>query len=314
MNLEDVVDPEYGLQQDDWSLTAPSFGEEGQLEVVGWSGKSNSYTKFYIIKCGFCSKDSELFGEGYFRNGKGNLTKGSLPCGCAKNPRWSKDQYTVLCSRKATQLGYTFAGFTGDWRGAHTKIKILCEKHGEWSSGSVDSLLRGRGCPHCKAANSNRKPDTEMVQRFFSSGAFHPETKFSRVQKVVQGSFKTVWSVYCPVCDMSVESIGSNLKRGHLPCGCSTQNTTEAYIQIVSTDALPVALKFGVSKRSKARVKETGNKTVMDVEIFAVYKFDEMKSCRNAERGCRRELDCGVLSKEEFPDGYTETTWGLQLG
>ena len=40
MNLEDVLDPEYGLQQDAWSLSKPTFGEEGQLEVVGWSGKS----------------------------------------------------------------------------------------------------------------------------------------------------------------------------------------------------------------------------------------------------------------------------------
>ena len=31
------------------------------------------------------------------------------------------------------------------------------------------------------------------------------------------------------------------------------------------------------------------------------------------QRGCRRELDCGVLSKEEFPDGYTETTWVYNL-
>ena len=45
MNLEDVLDPEavnsvHSLQQDEWSLSgdcgqAPTFGEEGQLQVVG---------------------------------------------------------------------------------------------------------------------------------------------------------------------------------------------------------------------------------------------------------------------------------------
>ena len=41
MNLEDVIDPEYGLQQDDWSLSKPRFGKESQLEVVVWSGLDN---------------------------------------------------------------------------------------------------------------------------------------------------------------------------------------------------------------------------------------------------------------------------------
>lgn len=35
MNLEDVIDPEYGLQQDEWSLSKPTFGKENQLEVIG---------------------------------------------------------------------------------------------------------------------------------------------------------------------------------------------------------------------------------------------------------------------------------------
>ena len=90
MNLEDVLDPEYGLQQDDWSLSKPRFGEEGQLEVVGWSGKSWS-AKFYILKCNKCSQDSELFGEGYFRSVKSVLVKGQVPCGCSRNPNWSQE-------------------------------------------------------------------------------------------------------------------------------------------------------------------------------------------------------------------------------
>ena len=64
MNLEDVLDPEYGLQQDAWSLSKPTFGEEGQLEVVGWSGIQGRI-KLYVLKCDKCSQGSELFGEGY---------------------------------------------------------------------------------------------------------------------------------------------------------------------------------------------------------------------------------------------------------
>ena len=47
-NLEDLIDPEYGLQQDEWSLTRPRFGTEGQLEVIGWgcTGQSVWYRDF----------------------------------------------------------------------------------------------------------------------------------------------------------------------------------------------------------------------------------------------------------------------------
>jgi len=84
LNLEDVVDPEYGLQQDEWSLSKPRFGEEGQLEVVGWSGRNKGGHKLYILECNKCSQDGELFREGYFRSLKGHLVKGAVPCGWAR--------------------------------------------------------------------------------------------------------------------------------------------------------------------------------------------------------------------------------------
>lgn len=114
MDLIDLLD-ENGLQQDEWSLTAPRFGEEQQLEVVGWSGKTrgNRGNKYYILKCSVCSVDSELFGGGYFKSKKCHLLVGSLPCGCASNPHWNENQYRTICTRKAQELGYTFLGFDG---------------------------------------------------------------------------------------------------------------------------------------------------------------------------------------------------------
>ena len=82
MNLEDIIDPEYGLQQDKWSLSKPKFGKDNQLTVVGWSGKCSTNI-IYLLHCSECAKDTELFGEGYFKSLKSNLTKSQIPCGCA---------------------------------------------------------------------------------------------------------------------------------------------------------------------------------------------------------------------------------------
>lgn len=106
MNLEDLVD-EMGLQQDEYSTSGVVFGDDGQLTLTGWSGRQGS-NKYYILNCSKCSQDNELFGQGFFRGVRGNLARGQIPCGCAFNPKWSKEQYIVLCSRKAEQLGYSF--------------------------------------------------------------------------------------------------------------------------------------------------------------------------------------------------------------
>ena len=120
-NLEDLIDPEYGLQQDEWSLTRPRFGAEGQLEVIGWSGRTERGIKFYLLRCNICLRDTELFEGGYFRSNKGNLERGKSPCGCATNYVWTKEQYKILCFRKAESLGYTFIGFHGDWKGVQNQ-------------------------------------------------------------------------------------------------------------------------------------------------------------------------------------------------
>lgn len=31
---------------------------------------------------------------------------GTTPCGCSKKPKWSKEQFDILCSRKAVELVY----------------------------------------------------------------------------------------------------------------------------------------------------------------------------------------------------------------
>ena len=105
MDLEDLIDPEYGLQQDEWSLLNFKFGKDLQLKVVGWSGRVSSGTKLYIVKCAACSADIDLHGDGHFKGLKGDILKGKVPCGCSKSPRWSNEQFTTMCKRKASEEG-----------------------------------------------------------------------------------------------------------------------------------------------------------------------------------------------------------------
>lgn len=317
MNLEDVVG-DRGIKQDKWSRLNHTFGSSNQIKVLGFSGDKGKQ-KFYIVVCDYCSKDSDLFGQGYFRSSKGNLINGQLPCGCSSIHRWSEEQQAVRCSRKAAELGYKFLGFVGDWKGNDTKIKMLCEKHGEWVGSCITNLLfSGCGCTKCKAESvSDRatKPDEIMVSSFFASGAFHPDTKFYRSERKTNTGFKAYWDVYCPVCGQVGVSLSSNLQKGGRCCGCSRHNQKEAYINLIKDkiDDEVIAIKFGIASISLNRARQQNYKSIYKIENHSIYMFESTKQCRNAEKECKQHLECGVLTKYELPDGYTETTWVYNL-
>lgn len=329
MNLEDVIShecgepPEYGLQQDDYSLSGVVFGEEGQVEgqltVVGWSGRNKGGDKFYILKCSKCSQDDELFGGGYFRSLKGNLAKRAVPCGCSYTPRWSKEQFAVLCKRKAREVGYIFLGFVGEWEKVHTKIKVSCEKHGEWSSGTIDSLINsGTGCPECKVdvlRTARTKPDDVMVASFHKSKAFHPDTKFWRSDRKDSRGAVAYWHVCCPECGEIGESLSGDLQQGKRPCACNNQRQQECYINwLIDENDTAVAIKFGIANNSKQRIKSQDRQSAYEVRQYQVYSFPSVQACKKAERECKKELETGVVLKRDMPDGYSETTWAFNIG
>lgn len=313
MNLEDLVD-ENGLKQDEWSLMAPTFGKEGQLTVVGWSGRNDTGNKFYIVRCSYCKNDAELFGEGYFKVRKSGLVNLSqLPCGCSKSVRWSRAQYEILCARQAVELGHTFLGFVGKWRGNRTKITMSCEEHGQWDTGNIDNLISStKGCPKCKAgevSKANTKPDYLMVESFFASGAFHPDTKFWRSDRKDKQGYTPYWFMSCPDCDGTGESISHNLQKGQRPCECSKHRQLECYINIISNDNESAAIKFGISSNTRQRVSAQNAKSTYTVKHHCTYIFASVDACKKAESECKHSLECGVIQKKNMEDGYTETTW-----
>jgi len=315
MNLKDLISDK-GLQKDEWSQQVSLLGKDTQLEVVGHDNGKGS-NKFYILKCHECSKDPDLFGEGYFKCLKSNLLKGSVPCGCGSHPLWTVAQYTILCSRKASELGYTFLGFEGKWLNQKTNTRMLCDKHGEWVSGIVATLVNvGRGCPACQLttiSKVNTKPDDVMIQSFFDSGAFHPDTKFWRSDRLNNMGHKIYWHVFCPECGGQGESQSSGLQQGRRSCFCNVQRQQQAYVNLVMDDTNVVAIKFGIARNSVKRAKQQNTKSLYKIIQHSFHEFPDTASTKKAERECKQELECGVLSKYDMPDGHTETTWAYNL-
>lgn len=311
MDLDKLIDPELGFCEDE--RLGETFGPNNQLTIVGWSGKQGT-TKRYLVKCHICSEDSDLFGEGYFRIIKSEINKGTLPCGCSKIPKWSKDQHLILCQRKAKELGVTFRGFVGEFKGAKTRCILNCPQHGDYEVGKISYLVNRdyKGCSACKSQTTSErvtKPDSEMIESFMRLGVFHKDTKFWRSDRLNSYGYKTYWKLFCPVCEEEAESYTGSLQNGCVPCACKTTKSNRAYITGIYDSSNIVAVKFGVARSPERRLKEQTSKTIYDLETLGVWEFPKESMCLIAERECKSRLECAVLPKEEIMDGYTETSY-----
>lgn len=303
-NVERILD-------DAWSLQKPVFGVIDQLEVCGWANKCGG-NKLYILKCSVCCKDPELFGEGYFELPKADLLKGVAPCGCGKAPKWEKDQWVIRAARASQEHGFKFLGLSGEWKGKYTKVLQHCASHGEWDSGILDTLVSsGHGCPKCRyvtIGTKKQKPDKEMIDSFLASGAFHLDTKFWRSDRKTKQGAAVYWNVSCPTCKESFESFCGDLQAGKIPCGCSVHSQRQAYMNLIIDCGTVLALKFGIARNSNIRVTQQNSKSIYTIINHSIYDFQDVSSCKAAERECKQTLDCGVINKQEMQDGWTETT------
>lgn len=121
--------------------------EDGKLEVIGIAGYKKTAVVFKVT-CTECSKDLELFPDGYFVSVKSSLIRGLKPCGCSKSPRWEGWQFLIL-ARRAVKDRFIVHGFAEPFKNAHTKLNLECLKDGHKWTASISNTVSGRGCPKC---------------------------------------------------------------------------------------------------------------------------------------------------------------------
>lgn len=137
---------------------------DGRLEVIGIAGKDIRGASLFKVTCTECSKDHELFPDGYFVSPKGSLIKGQKPCGCSKKPNWKDWQYLILARRAGEKKNFVVHGFAEEFNGYKTKLNIECLKDGhKWTASTYSVINKDRGCPKC--AGVYRPTEQEALQK-----------------------------------------------------------------------------------------------------------------------------------------------------
>lgn len=312
-NLKDLLNGEE-IQYDGFE-----GAQFGNLTVIGWNGKYAN-DKRYIVSCAICKEDPELFGEGLFASSKGHL-KNYLPCGCAVKPQWTEEQYKIRCDRAAKTQGLIFKGWSTEFTVMKdTKVLLECPDHGEYGSMMLSYLVGKnflhKGCPGCFAVrmgNFKRKDDQVMIDMFMATGCYAEGTVFTRSERVDKYGHKKYWYMDCPDCGESGEGHLVGLYKGARSCACSGNRQQETYINLVMNKEDVVAIKFGIANMSTERIRRQNQLSIYDVINYGVWTYPTVKDCRDAERYCLNNLTTKVISKEEMPDGYTETTFPSNL-
>lgn len=133
--------------------------EDGALEVIEMLPRIPYKEARYKVTCTECSKDKELFPDGYFISTKSHLKEGKKPCGCAKNTHWKEQQYIVLAERSSKGKNFTVLGFIEPFKNQNSKLECECNIEGHKWYPSVASVVNkvSYGCPVCKIETIKEK-------------------------------------------------------------------------------------------------------------------------------------------------------------
>jgi hypothetical protein len=164
------------------------------LTVISYYIREVDGRKIYRLSCDVCSKDKELFPR-LFEGRKGELRKGSIPCGCSKFPFWSEGQNITRIRRLCETKDYIFSGWEGAYNKTKTRVRLTCDKHKfSWSKATINSFMSGSNCPLCGTESSTKCKDDEVMISNFTKGVNRVEgTNFYRCTG--KG-----WYYTCPIC------------------------------------------------------------------------------------------------------------------
>lgn len=181
------------------------------------------------------------------------------------------------------------------------------------------TYIKYRSNPTCKCTEAVTDQMIRCMSKTPSEYKTWPKLQHKLLPFIaIKNAFKTGGrydiTVICPLCLSDRTYHKSNLNVGYIGCDCNSRSRqTEAYVHGVYDKNNLIAIKFGITSNSIMRLKQQNSKCTHDVRHILTYTFPDTISCKKAERECKQELECGILSRDDMRDGWSETTHSCNL-
>lgn len=285
-----------------------------------WEGefRSNSGSKYLKLVCKRCLTDPEI-PVIYFKAEQGELNRRRLPCGCATNRTanilraggedpWVGKTFETSAGTLVTTTGTTTSY---DSKGKPFKEYYihcdLCSKDLEIFPNGIQQTLsklknKNSGCL-CSRSFKKSKNQYEV--------SFTRNTYFCILEHKDKYLSTTKLKSKCKCCGKLQQKIAGKLANDTARCGnCSKKGynisaPTYFYIQKVG-DGFG---KFGKTNRlPEERLQQQKEKNkIYSQELLLDFYSEDGIIATELEKTLKDVMITGVISKEEFPDGYTET-------
>lgn len=274
--------------------------EDGKLEVIEMLPRIPYKNVAYKVTCTECSKDPELFPDGYFISTKSNLRKGVKPCGCSNKPKWEDWQYLIITRRIGEKRGFIVHGFAEEFKNHKTKLNLECIKeHCNWKT-SVNCIMNKQGCPKCKNTTlSEQKKIPENIAlerciRICNEMGYTPIGFVEGYERAVKTKFKYVCKTHgeqvvtynkfvnsgnrCPKCAKDIRKQYASGFYGYYPERKEEQDYL--YILNFNDKFIKVGRSFDVDERIKKLRSESKIKKIYKLRIFTathqeIYDFEQ---------------------------------------
>lgn len=281
------------------------------------TGKVPHRQSYFYVVCEVCSEDVEMFPSPFEVTKAQVTTMKQTPCGCAKIPKWSEDQWWIKVVRECMNRkeNIKFYGWDGEYRGSKTRLKLKNLDNGcSWSPVIHKFLHSKQGDPESGVKKRTSKRTAVL---------FDVEAKIKETLKKEGGVFlkfpdgyKNNRSKFEWVCSEGHSCISEysnfiSLGRRCYDCNSSGFNSKlSGWIYIVRWAGKHCSyLKVGVTNSKVIdRIKAQKSKTELDYEILHTFHHDSGQAVWDCEKLIKQSVQTSVCPKELLPDGYTETT------
>ncbi|EPC8643176.1 GIY-YIG nuclease family protein [Escherichia coli] len=220
-------------------------------------------------------------------------------------------KYNVVCT------GVEF----GEYVNQNCMVKLSCACCGDdlGTTKFYSFIERGRVCRECSKAKTRAKEEAEKIVRL--NGRVdevynqiierNQETGFILREIVgdMQGSHFIIRQ-RCPIHNHNFSVTWRSFKGGTKGCKyCNTsafRTDIPVYFYIQSLDDRYI--KFGVTNRKvERRMIEQQRESVFTHRLIKSFRFSKGEHASKLEKLIKTKYECGVVSRDDLRDGYTET-------
>ncbi|MCP3683202.1 MAG: hypothetical protein GY861_10980 [bacterium] len=216
---------------------------------------------------------------------------------------------------KCNLLGLEFHGFSGgSWEGAKTtKLKLYCDKHRLVWKTTLYSGFVGKSNKGCLQCGVERRSSKALIKEDTYLKRFEEVQGYKYIYCLEKGlKAKDKMVIKCLKCSNIFKQTPDNHLQGKGCVSCKSsgydKNKPANIYCVLWGLGNHYFVKVGVTNNDTVdRIRIQSNKTPYNPYVVKTYHHKSGEFVADLEKEIKHKFPSGVVNKDKFPDGYTET-------